>query len=609
MSAAIALGGFTGPEADTLGYAIRKKKSAVLRAQKEKFVTQAAERGVPANVIDAVFTAFEPFERYGFNKAHATCYGLIAYQTAYMKANHTVDYMTAVLTAFRANEEKVAAAVAECRRMGIEVLPPDVHESHLEFTVEADAIRFGLLAVKNVGQGAIESIIAAREEGGPFRSLTDFCTRIDLRLVNRKVLEALAKVGALRPFGHPAQILLGLDDGIAAAQATQRDRITGQTSLFDLAAADAGVFERPLPTATEVPVRERLRWEKELLGLYLSEHPMGEVAEQVGAYVTAYSGDLRDESLDGQRVVVGGIVTGSRTVITKSQSTMAIVTMEDLQGTIEVVVFPRLYEQTVGTWREGEILLVAGRVDHKGEDVSLLADLAVEWDTAVSGGPEAFARQVAAGDRSGGRRGGGAPGGGGNGRGYANGNGSDGGANGRVVPEAGRPLIAVGPGPVPAPAVAPGRPVTPFVSPKRAAAAATTSLPPIAPAEPVSTYPDMVASVADSDDDEPPVPDEARARIVADAMADDPVDAGPQTVLHVRFARSAAPDRVVGAMETFKAVLRDRPGSTPVVIHVPAPTGGDPLPMELRRGVAYDAELLAEVRRRLGDGVIELRLA
>src|SRR4029079_6886329 len=257
MAAAIALGGFTGPEADTLGYAIRKKKSSVLRAQKEKFVTQAAERGVEPAVIDAVFTAFEPFERYGFNKAHAPCYGLIAYQTAFMKANHTVDYMAAVLTAFRANEEKVAAAVAECRRMGIEVRPPDVHASHLEFTVEGDALRLGLLAVKNVGQGAIESIIAAREEGGDFRSLTDFCTRIDLRLANRKVLEALIKVGALNTFGHPAQLLLGLDDAIAAAQATQRDRITGQTSLFDMGAADAMAFERPLPSATEVPGRVR----------------------------------------------------------------------------------------------------------------------------------------------------------------------------------------------------------------------------------------------------------------------------------------------------------------------------------------------------------------
>jgi DNA polymerase-3 subunit alpha len=192
MAAAIALGGFTGPEADTLGYAIRKKKSSVLRAQKEKFVRQAAERGVEPRVIDAVFAAFQPFERYGFNKAHATCYGLIAYQTAYLKANYTVDYMASVLSAFRDTEEKVAAAVAECRRLGIEVRPPDVARSAVEFTVEEDAIRFGLLAVKNVGAGAIESIVAAREAEGPFRSLADFCTRIDLRLTNRKVLESLA---------------------------------------------------------------------------------------------------------------------------------------------------------------------------------------------------------------------------------------------------------------------------------------------------------------------------------------------------------------------------------------------------------------------------------
>src|SRR6185369_1657464 len=166
MAAAIALGGFTGPEADTLGYAILKKKSSVLRAQKEKFVTQAAERGVPPQTIDAVFKAFE---RYGFNKAHATCYGLIAYQTAYLKANYTVDYMAAVLSAFRDNEEKVAAAIAECRRIGIEVRPPDVGRSSIEFTVEDEGLRFGLLAVKNVGQSAIESIIAARQAEGPFK--------------------------------------------------------------------------------------------------------------------------------------------------------------------------------------------------------------------------------------------------------------------------------------------------------------------------------------------------------------------------------------------------------------------------------------------------------
>ena len=471
MAAAIALGGFTGPEADTLGYAIRKKKSSVLRAQKEKFVTQAAERGVEPGVIDAVFKAFEPFERYGFNKAHATCYGLIAYQTAYLKANYTVEYMTSVLTAFRSNEEKVAAAVAECRRLGIAVLPPDVHASHLEFTVEGDAIRFGLLAVKNVGQGAIESIITAREDGGPYKSLIDLCSRIDLRLANRKVLESLARVGALNAFGHPGQVLLGLEDAVAAGQATQRDRISGQTSLFDMGAEEAVAFERPLPQTAEVPVRERLRWEKELLGLYLSEHPMGEVAEQVGHFVNAYSSDLRDESLDGQRVVVGGIVTGLRTVVTKAGAQMAIVTVEDLQGSIEVVVFPRLYEQTRPVWIDGRILLIAGRIDHKGEEISLLADLAVDWDDAVAKGPDAFAREVAAGDRGGRRRqpvGAAGPG--------ANGNG-----NGAHAPQ---PVGAAAGGGEPAPAQPP-----PMVSPIRADAEAPPApLPPIAPPVPVPTY-------------------------------------------------------------------------------------------------------------------------
>ncbi|HKF85962.1 MAG TPA: DNA polymerase III subunit alpha [Candidatus Limnocylindrales bacterium] len=600
MAAAIALGGFTGPEADTLGYAIRKKKSSVLRAQKEKFVTQAAERGVDPRTIDAVFKAFEPFERYGFNKAHATCYGLIAYQTAYLKANYTVDYMTSVLSAFRDNAEKVAAAVAECRRLGIDVRTPDVHRSHLGFTVEGDAIRFGLLAVKNVGEGAIESIIRAREEGGEFRSLTDFCTRVDLRLANRKVLESLTRVGALNVFGHPAQVLLGLDDALAAGQASQRDRITGQTSLFDMGGEDASVLERPLPVTPETPVRERLRWEKELMGLYLSDHPMGEVADRVGLFVTAYSGDLKDETLDGQRVVIGGIVTGLRTIITKSKSTMAVVTLEDLQGTLEVVVFPKTYEQTVGMWRDGAILLVAGRVDHRGEEASLLADSVWDWDQVADRGPDAFAREVGSLDRRGRRA---APGGagaptrsgfGGNGNGSAgNGNG-DGGQRARVP---------VGPGVAVAAA-----------EPDRDAPIVASSMPPIAPGEPIPTYaePPDLESVATSaggpEPEEPALPDEAREVASAAAQAPSvPVEASSTAILNVRFAREAGPERVVAAMHAFKLVLRERPGGTRVVVYVPAP-GGSALPMELKGGVAYDAELVAEVRRRVGDGVVDLHL-
>jgi len=620
MAAAIALGGFTGPEADTLGYAIRKKKSSVLRAQKEKFVTQAAERGVEPAVIDAVFAAFQPFERYGFNKAHATCYGLIAYQTAYLKANYTVDYMASVLSAFRDTEEKVAAAVAECRRLGIEVRPPDVLRSAVEFTVEDDAIRFGLLAVKNVGQGAIESIIAAREADGPFRSLTDFCTRIDLRLANRKVLESLAKVGALSAFGHPAQILEGLDDATAAGQATQRDRATGQTSLFDVDVSEAAVLERPLPQVAEAPVRERLRWEKELLGLYLSEHPMGEVAERIAPFVTAYSGDLRDESLDGQRLVVSGIVVGSRTVITRARAQMAVVTLEDLQGSMEVVVFPKLYEQTVATWEEGAILLVAGRVDHRGEEVSLLADLVQPWEDAVLKGPEAFGREVAAGDRGAfRRRDPGAPS-------------AAGGGSGGYPQRTPGGAVPVGPGRTPAPVAAGANGQAaeiPYVSPLRggvmpadgplrpgpvtprvAAAEGASTLPRIEPAVPVPTYieePGELAAAADADV-EPALPDEARSRAAgaADAPTAATATPGPGSVLHIRFVRNAA-TRLVPAMEMLHQVIRERPGDTPVVIHVPGGGGGS-LPMPLRTPVAYDAELLAEIQRRVGADLVDLQL-
>jgi hypothetical protein len=466
-----------------------------------------------------------------------------------------------------------------------------------------------LLAVKNVGESAIESIIAARRAGGEFQSLRDFCERIDLRLVNSRVIEALAWVGALSKFGHPVQIIEALPTILPSAQATQQQQATGQISAFDLMFTET--VSEELPPRTEAPRRERLRKEKELLGLYLSDHPMGEVADQVGQYVTAYSGDFKDESLDGQRLVVGGIVTGFRTIVTKSRSTMGVATLEDLQGTLEVVVFPRLYEQTIGTWAEGAILLVAGRVDHRGEEASLLADLVVEWERAVAGGPEAFAREVAALERGPGRRrppvavgpghsnANGNGYGGGNGNGHGNGNGFA-----AVAPSAPGTAVAVA-----------SAPQVEYVSPLRADYRAETeahSLPPIAPAEPVATYsePPSATVLHGDEDEEPPLPEDERRRAVDAATSPTPpTDAGPGQVLHVRFARAAAPDRLVGAMEAFKAVLRDRPGATRVVIHVPGAPGGDALPMELRRGVAYDGELLAEVRRRLGEGVVELQLA
>jgi DNA polymerase-3 subunit alpha len=638
MSASTALAGFTGPEADTLGYAIRKKKSALMNEMRHKFVAQAAQRGVKPEIIDAVFAAFQPFERYGFNKAHATCYGLIAYQTAYLKANYTVDYMTSVLTAFRDNEEKVSAAVAECRRLGIDVRPPDVHRSFVEFTVEDDAIRFGLLAVKNVGEGAIDSIIAARQADGDFRSLADFCARVDLRLANRRVLESLIKVGAMSRFGHAAQLLAALDDALAAGQAAQRDRTSGQTALFDMGSSPEAL-EQPLPQVPEALSRERLRWEKELLGLYLSEHPLGALSEQIAQYVTAYSSDLKDESLDGQRVVMGGIVTGLRTVTTRNKDTMAVATFEDLQGTLEVVVFPRMYGQAGSTFAEGAILLVAGRVDHRGEEASLLADAVWVWEDAVARGPTAIAQEVAAGDRGrgGSRRwpsgsGAGSGAGSGNGNGYSRAPAAQ--SPAAQSPAAQSPAAQAPAMPNPSSASAPVLAPAPRVrvSPLRGggvtvvaptspgpASPGPTSPPTSPPASPATVFapsepfsappePDDLAAFA-PDREEPPLPDEARAVAARASMAPTaPLEVPAAAVLQVRFTRGAETGRIVWAMEELRAMLKERPGATRVVFNLPGPGGGT-LPMEVRGGVAYDAELLAEVQRRLGEGLVRLELS
>ncbi len=395
MAAASALGGFSGPKADTLGYAVRKKKEDVLAGLKQEFITSAAERGVARSVIEQVFQAFEPFANYGFNKAHATCYGMIAYQTAYLKANYTVEYMTSVLNAFRNKEDKVASAIAECRRLGIEILPPDVERSQLDFEPEGGAIRFGLLAIKNVGAGAVESIVNARTAGGGFSSLQDLCERIDLRLANKRVFEALAKVGALQKFGHPAQLLLALDDALSAGTSVQRERAAGQVSLFDSSPGLASTVAVKLPSAAEAPTRERLRWERELLGVYLSDHPMNALAPVLAPYVSGFVGDFGEDVPSEERVVLGAIVTNVRTLVTKAGAAMGILTVEDLTGSIEVVAFPKTWEATRSAWVEGEALLVAGRAELRGETWSIICEAVLPWEEAQQLTPEGIAAHLA----------------------------------------------------------------------------------------------------------------------------------------------------------------------------------------------------------------------
>ena len=394
---------------------------------------------------------------------------------------------------------------------------------------------------------------------------------------------------------------MALDDALAAGQAAQRDRLTGQVSLFD-SGADATVLERPLPdNISEAPPRERLRWEKELLGLYLSDHPLGELAGVIGEYVTAYSGELGEE-LDQQRICVGGVVTEVRKVVTKSRATMGVATLEDLQGTIEVIVFPKVYDQTEPTWAEDAILFVAGRVDHKGEETVLLADAVWTWEEAQAMGSAEFTRQLGRMDR--GRRpmrpvagnGNGNGNGGysnGSGNGYANGPGS---GAGRNVPEE--------------PVVAGSVRTIPIVSPLRGGEISGTlevrigGAPGGAPRVAVATgQPEMSAA-----DDEPPFPDDVVATVVAAQEEPTlPMEASSDQALHVHFERGSQ-DQVVQAFGTLRAIIHERPGETHVVLHVPT-ADGRMQRMDLRVGVAYDSELLSMIERRVGRRAVELKLA
>jgi DNA polymerase-3 subunit alpha len=377
MAVTQALAGFTLAEADVLCYTIRKKIREKLDAQKTKFMAGAHKNGVPMEVIERVWANFEPFARYGFNRAHAAIYGMIAYHTAYLKANYTPEYMTAVLSTEMGTPERVAIAIAECRRMGIAVLPPDLNASGLDFEVEGTTIRFGLGAVKNVGEGAVGTVLEARGAGGPFRSLDDLCQRVDLQRVNKRVLESLVKCGACDAFGPRLAQLDKLDAILATAQREQRDRASGQVGLFDLfaVAPEAGRIEGP-----EAPRRELLGWEKELLGIYLSQHPLQDLTTRLGDVVTAYLAELREAGDD--LVTVACVVTSARKHITKNKQLMLFAQVEDLTGSAEVTVFPRTYEATHAVWNADEILLVIARVEQRDDAVQLLCEHAARFDDA-----------------------------------------------------------------------------------------------------------------------------------------------------------------------------------------------------------------------------------
>jgi len=374
-----AFAGYSLGQADIFRKAMGKKIPEVMKKEKRNFVAGAREKEFSAELADQVFGLIEPFAGYAFNKAHSVSYALIAYQTAYLKANFPAEYITAFLITNSSQTDKIAAAVAECRRLGIMVMPPDINRSQSSFSIEktgednTSAICFGLSAIKNVGVGAIEPIIAERNKRGEFKSIEDLCRRADLSGVNKRVMESLIKAGAMDSLGSRGSLLQSVDRILSLAQREQRLRETGQSTMFDMW---GGATHVPLPSLDleegDISPKEKLAWEKELMGIYLSEHPFSPFAKRVDSD-TLLCGQI-DAEMVGQTVRVAGMVASVRSLFTKDGRPFASTVLEDLDGRIEVMVWAKVYADTKDLWEEGNILLVEGKVRLREDRVQLNCD-------------------------------------------------------------------------------------------------------------------------------------------------------------------------------------------------------------------------------------------
>ncbi len=376
MHSAVAIAGYTPSESDSLRKAVAKKQVADLNKHKKKFIKGAVERGVDKTVAEEIFTDWEKFARYGFNKAHAADYGLISVQTAYLKTHYPVEYMTAVLTVYQNNTDKVTLYASECRQMHIEVLAPNVNSSCYGFTIEDNAagqscIRFGLGAIKNVGEGPVEEIIRGRGQGA-FRDVNDFLRRVDLRKVGKRALESLIQVGALDEFGNRPALLESMDRILAISSSNFQAADAGQISMFG---DGTGLTETiKLPEAkTKINRRAQLDWERELIGLYVSDHPLSTVMDNLQQHVTHFAQDL-SEAKHQERVSVAGIVTKIRQHQTKNGKAMAFATIEDIQGLIDLVLFPNSWKKYGDLVRFDEIIYVQGKADANGGETKVLVD-------------------------------------------------------------------------------------------------------------------------------------------------------------------------------------------------------------------------------------------
>jgi DNA polymerase III subunit alpha len=364
------LAGFSLGEADLVRRAMAKKKADLLAQEKERFVERAVQRGMTAPLAEELFADIEPFAGYAFNKAHSAAYAMLTCQTAYLKATYPVEYLAGLLSAERDNAEKVSEAMAECARMGIGVFPPDVNASEVDFTIQDGKIRFGLCAVKNVGAGAVESIIAIRREGGPFTSIEDLCQRVDWSVVNKRVLESLVKCGALDSFGiERGRLVENLDRIASFAAQLQKQAASGQTSLFGDVLEAAPQLQ--LATADVATLDQKIAWEEELIGIAITQHPVIDAAARfhaLGGVSVAEVGAERGE----ERLLFGGMIKKLRAFNTKAGQPMASFTLTDLRATLDAIVFSRSYDDVQSRLTEGTIVVADGRVDASDGGVRLV---------------------------------------------------------------------------------------------------------------------------------------------------------------------------------------------------------------------------------------------
>ena len=389
MQIASKLAGFSLGAADLLRRAMGKKKKTVMQAQKKQFLSGCKERGIPAKKAERIFKLMEQFAGYGFNKSHSAAYALLAFQTAYLKTHYPVQFMAALLTSEMSNTDKIVKDLAECKEMGIRILPPDINASQLDFLASGKDIKFGLAAIRNVGESAIRAILKCRPEDEDFASFSEFCENVDLRVVNRRAVEALIKGGSFDSLGyHRKSLFEFLDRAIESGQNAQRDRLSGQKKLFmapEMTSAEDPVSD--IPDAGEWPDRQKWTYEKETLGYYVTGHPLRNYTRELKKFSKFSTLDITEE-ISGQEVSVGGMITGLRQLRTRKGDSMAAFELEDLSGTVQVLVWPNAYKRNSQLMEDDVPVLVRGRceLDAKGEIrllCSQLFHLDTLWDTVV----------------------------------------------------------------------------------------------------------------------------------------------------------------------------------------------------------------------------------